>query len=128
MEQDTHLSIDPQLVGRVVLLEPGKSVVTLETISVMAADDTGLVHGGFVFGAADYAAMTAVNHPNVVLGAADVKFLKPVRVGETIEAQARVVTVQGRKRIVEVQAFRGEQAVFSGTFTCFVLEKHVLQA
>ncbi|MEW6261186.1 MAG: hotdog domain-containing protein [Thermodesulfobacteriota bacterium] len=126
MDLHTHLAIDPQLVGRAVLPEAGRSVVTLETIPVMAADETGLVHGGFVFGAADYAAMTAVNHPNVVLGAAEVKFLKPVQVGEVIEARAQVVSEQGRKRVVEVQAFRGEQIVFSGTFICFVLEKHVL--
>jgi len=126
MNLNTHLAIDPQLVGRAVLPEEGKSVVTLETLPVMAADESGLVHGGFVFGAADYAAMTAVNHPNVVLGAAEVKFLKPVRVGETIVARAEVVSEQGKKRLVEVQAFRGEQTVFSGTFTCFVLDKHVL--
>lgn len=126
MNLNTHLAIDPQLVGRAVLPEEGKSVVTLETFPVMAADESGLVHGGFVFGAADYAAMTAVNHPNVVLGAAEVKFLKPIRAGETIVARAQVVSEQGKKRLVEVQAFRGDQAVFRGTFTCFVLEKHVL--
>lgn len=126
MNLNTHLAIDPQLVGRAVLPEEGKSVVTLETLPEMAADESGLVHGGFVFGAADYAAMTAVNHPNVVLGAAEVKFLKPVRAGETIVARAQVVSEQGKRRLVEVQAFRGDQAVFSGTFTCFVLEKHVL--
>jgi acyl-coenzyme A thioesterase PaaI-like protein len=48
----------------------------------MAVDDRGLVHGGFVFGLADHAAMLAVNDPNVVLGAASTRFLKPVRVGE----------------------------------------------
>jgi acyl-coenzyme A thioesterase PaaI-like protein len=44
----------------------------------MAADQRGLVHGGFTFGLADYAAMVAVNDPNVVLGAAEVRFLAPV--------------------------------------------------
>ena len=47
----------------------------------MAADGRGLVHGGFTFGLADFAAMCAVNDPNVVLGAATCKFLAPVQVG-----------------------------------------------
>jgi acyl dehydratase len=34
--------------------------------------------------------MIAVNHPNVVLGAAEVKFLKPVKAGETVIAEAKV--------------------------------------
>ena len=66
----------------------------------MAADDRGLVHGGFIFGMADYAAMVAVNDPLVVLGSAETKFLKPVQVGDTVEAVARVQSESGKKRIV----------------------------
>ena len=92
----------------------------------MAADKSGLVHGGFVFGLADYAAMLAVNHPNVVLGSADVKFLKPVQVGETLEARASVQKADGKKQLVEVVVNQGDKSVFSGWFTCFVLEAHIL--
>ena len=98
----------------------------LTTTEPMAADDSGLTHGGFIFGLADYAAMIAVNHPNVVLGAAEVKFLKPVRTGETVTAAADTVSVAGKKHIVEVAVTRGDTTVFSGTFTCFALDAHVL--
>ncbi|HSF38746.1 MAG TPA: hotdog domain-containing protein, partial [Thermoanaerobaculia bacterium] len=79
----THLAIDRRLVGEPVELGPGTASVALVTVPEMAADERGLVHGGFVFGLADYAAMLAVNHPNVVLGSAETRFLKPVTVGET---------------------------------------------
>jgi len=49
----------------------------------MVVDDHKLVHGGFIFGAADYAAMAAVNDPNVVLGSAEVSFLKPSKSGDS---------------------------------------------
>lgn len=127
MDIQTHRSIDPELVGIASISEEGRSVVTLTTTPRMAADETGLVHGGFVFGAADYAAMTAVNHPMVVLGAADVRFLKPVRVGETLQAHAKVDTIQGKKRQVQVHVYCNAQEVFSGSFICFVLERHVLE-
>jgi len=91
----------------------------------MRVDDSGLVHGGFVFGLADYAAMIAVNHPNVVLGGADVKFLKPIRVNESITAEAKVIKKQGRKRNVQVSVMKGNEKVFEGEFICFVLDKHV---
>lgn len=94
---------------------------------MMAADDSGLVHGGFVFGLADYAAMLAVNHPNVVLGSADVKFLSPVRVGDSLEAQASVQKKDGKKHMVDVVVKNGDKKVFTGRFTCFVLETHVLE-
>ena len=93
----------------------------------MAADERGLVHGGFVFGAADYAAMLAVNDPNVVLGAAETRFLKPVVVGEEVVAEARVESEKGKKRVVEVTVRRGEDEVCQATLTCFVLPQHVLE-
>lgn len=128
MEIITHQAIDPALCGRPISVEQGHSRVSLSTTQNMAADDTGLVHGGFVFGLADYAAMIAVNHPNVVLGAAEVKFLKPVRTQQTLIAEARVEEVQGKKHWVAVSVTLQDdgESVFQGMFTCFVLEKHVL--
>jgi uncharacterized protein (TIGR00369 family) len=89
-------------------------------------DAQGLVHGGFVFGLADYAAMLAVNEANVVLGAAETRFLKPVRRGDHLIAIAQTVGALGRKREVRVEATVRAEKVFEGTFTCFVLERHVL--
>ena len=79
MEARTHLDADPRLCGRPLDLAEGRAQVALDTIDSMVVDRQGLVHGGFVFGLADYAAMLAVNDPNVVLGAAATRFLKPVK-------------------------------------------------
>ncbi|SMP14175.1 Thioesterase superfamily [Desulfurobacterium pacificum] len=127
MEIKTHEKIDKRLCGEPVKLEEGRAEVKLKTVPEMAADEKGLVHGGFVFGQADYAAMLAVNHPNVVLGAANVKFLKPVKVGDILLAKAQVVKEEGKKRIVDVVVERDGEAVFEGEFTCFVLPVHVLE-
>ena len=126
MNINTHQSMDNELCGKPVMVENGKSRVELMTTSRMAADDSGLVHGGFIFGLADYAAMLAVNHPNVVLGGADVKFLKPVKAGESVDAQAEVTSGSGKKQMVSVTVQRGDEVVFQGEFACFVLDKHVL--
>jgi len=126
MEIITHTKISEQLCGKALETKEGFSRVELRTAAEMAADEQGLVHGGFVFGLADYAAMIAVNHPNVVLGAANVKFLKPVRVGQLVTAEARITEHKGKKYTVAVTAAAGEVLVFEGEFTCFVLDKHVL--
>ena len=126
MEINTHHQIDSALCGKPLTLETGFSRVEMIAAPQMAADDSGLVHGGFVFGQADYAAMLAVNHPNVVLGGADVKFLKPVVVGETLVAEAKVEEDTGKKKVVPVVVYRDQEPVFTGTFTCFVLPQHVL--
>lgn len=126
MNIHTHLAIDQGLCGKPKLVENGESCLAFEALPVMAADETGLVHGGFVFGLADYAAMLAVNHPNVVLGSADVKFLSPVQVGDILEAQASVQKKDGKRQMVEVVVKNGDKKVFTGQFTCFVLDTHVL--
>jgi acyl-coenzyme A thioesterase PaaI-like protein len=127
MSIDTHCHIDQSLCGRPLFVENGNSQVELLTTPKMAADERGLVHGGFIFGAADYAAMIAVNHPHVVLGASDVKFLKPVRVGETVMVQAKVQEVKGKKYWVSVSVTKDREEIFQGMFTCFVLDRHVLE-
>jgi acyl-coenzyme A thioesterase PaaI-like protein len=137
----THLEIDRRLCGEP--LDPegtaaGTARVGLTTVPEMAADAAGLVHGGFVFGLADHAAMLAVNHPNVVLGSAAVRFLLPVTVGERLVAEASLAETSGRKSrvLVEVRRLRREAAgpppgasevVMSGELVCFTLDAHVLR-
>lgn len=126
MQIQTHQSINQHLCGKPLHVDEGFSRVELKTTQEMAADTSGLVHGGFIFSLADYAAMIAVNHPNVVLGAADVKFLKPVAVADTVVAEARIEEIQGKKCWVAVSVTKDEQIVFQGMYTCFALAKHVL--
>src|SRR3954469_7688999 len=106
MTPNTHSRIDAALVGVPLALSEGRATVELRTTAAMAVDERGLIHGGFVFGLADYAAMLAVNDPNVVLGGAETRFLKPVRVGERLEARARIEETDGRKNRVKVEVLR----------------------
>jgi uncharacterized protein (TIGR00369 family) len=127
MEPRTHPSIDRRLCGEPLELGEGTARVAFTGLPEMAADDRGLVHGGFVFGLADYAAMLAVNHPHVVLAGAEVRFLKPVAVGERLVAEARVDETDGRKSRVRVEVFRDGEAVMTGDFRCVTLDRHVLE-
>ena len=126
MQIDTHQKIDRTLCGDPIEVGEGYSRITFKATTEMAVDDAGLTHGGFIFGLADHAAMIAVNHPNVVLGAAEVKFLKPVKTGDIVEAEARVIKVSGKKQSVNVDVKQGDEIVFTGVFTCFILDKHLL--
>jgi uncharacterized protein (TIGR00369 family) len=128
VEPRTHLGIDATWCGTPVALREGSAEVELVTLPAMAADDRGLVHGGFVFGLADYAAMLAVNEPHVVLAGAEVSFLKPVRVGERLRAIAAVGDVEGRKHRVHCAVQGPDGDVLQARFTCVVTARHVLDA
>jgi acyl-coenzyme A thioesterase PaaI-like protein len=124
--QNTHPSISEHFVGRIDKLNDGEAWAHLLATEEMLADEHGLIHGGFTFGLADFAAMLAVNDPNVVLGAAHCKFLAPVQLGARMEAHARIDDQKNKKRTVTVTVSVDSKNVFEGEFTCFVLEQHIL--
>lgn len=124
---NTHLKINQGLCGTPVELGEGYAIVSLETKENMTADEKGLIHGGFIFGLADYASMLAVNHPNVVLAKAEVKFLKPVKLGDVMISHAKIQKMENNKYTVEAFVNVGDKKVFEGIFLCVVTPKHVLE-
>ena len=128
-QQQTHKAVSESLVGKAESIEPGKSArASLMTTREMAVDEKGLVHGGFTFGLADYAAMLAVNDPYVVLLASSARFMKPVAVGDRLTAQAKLTGTEDNRRTVlcEVTNQNGTK-VLEAEFLCMVLERHVLE-
>ena len=126
MVPKTHLKIDKRYSGEVIELKEDYARVKLATTSEMILDESGLIHGGFIFSLADYSAMLAINEPTVVLGGANVRFLIPVKEGDELIAEAMLSRVDGKKLIVDVNIKRDSEIIFIGEFYCFVTETHVL--
>jgi uncharacterized protein (TIGR00369 family) len=128
IEQRTHLLASSSYCGKVISISEKFSSVELKTKKTMVVDEKGLIHGGFTFSLADYSAMLAVNHPYVVLHRAEVKFTKPVVLGDTLIARAQVISEDGSKKEVFVEVFKKgtDEKVFEGKFFCVVLDRHVL--
>jgi uncharacterized protein (TIGR00369 family) len=128
MDVRTHKLASSRLVGEPIEIISGEyAKAILKTNTEMAVDSGGLIHGGFAFNLADYAAMIAVNEPNVVLVSSNAHFTKPVRAGEELVAEARVNRVEGRRRFVKVTVSSEKGTVFEGEFLCVVPDRHVLE-
>ncbi len=123
---NTHEKLDSSLCGDVEELKLGYARISLATTEAMRADDVGLVHGGFIFSAADFAAMAAVNERNVVLASSVCQFLAPVRIGDFVIFEARERQKEGRKRSVYVTGSVFDIKVFEGEFKTVVTDNHVL--
>ncbi len=125
----THAAISQRLCGAPVEVRDGFAAVEMEALPEMAADEHGLIHGGFLFGLADHAAMLAIDEPTVVLAGAEVRFLAPVDVGAWLRAEAAVESRDGRKaRVTARVVARDGRELMSGHFLCYVPERHVLAA
>jgi acyl-coenzyme A thioesterase PaaI-like protein len=126
MKLNTHLELDNTLNGKVVELKENYSKVELTTTPLMVADSHGLIHGGFIFCAADFACMAAVNDPFVVLAKSETKFTAPTKLNDIVILEASIKEQNGIKSTVEVIATVEDKIVFKGTFYTASLEKHVL--
>ena len=124
---ETHKEINSHLCGEIEKLEFGYAELRLFTITEMVADNMDLIHGGFIFSAADYAAMLAVNKRNVILVACDAQFLSPAKLGDIIIIKATLRHKQGSKRNVNVIASVGDIKIFEAEFKTVVTERHVLK-
>ncbi|GEM_PF-4241218 len=120
MEQKARLHASRQWVGEPVYIGDGYAEVEFFTFSEMAVEVDGTVNNGFIFGLGEFAAAIAVNIENVFIERAEVEFLKPVRIGERVEATGRVVEKKGERYIVEVEAKSFEGVVMRGRFWCRV--------
>ena len=123
----THEKVNSDLCGQIIKLERGYVEVRLTTTPEMIADDIGLIHGGFIFSAADYAAMLAVNERNVVLVGSDCQFLSPVKFHDEVNVIAKLRHKEGRKRNIHVVAYVLDIKVFEGEFKTVVTDRHVLK-
>ncbi len=123
----THEKIKINLCGTILKLASGYSKTTLQTTKDMILDDLGLIHSGFIFGAADYAAAVAVNEPNVVIIGSRSKFLAPAKIDDLIEFEAKAKFEDSRKREIKVTGHINEIKVYEGVFQAVVLEQHVFK-
>lgn len=123
----THDKIRTNLCGTIIKLTNGYSKTTLQTTKDMILDDLGLIHSGFIFGAADYAAAVAVNEPNVVIIGSRSKFLAPAKLDDLIEFEARAKFEDSRKREIKVIGYINEIKVYEGIFQAVVLEQHIFK-
>lgn len=123
----THTKIDQNICGKLIDLDVGAATVLLETTHQMGVDQYNLVHSGFVFSAAAFAAVAAMNDPNCIVIGADVKFLAPIEVGNEIVFNSKMLQKESKKREVLVTGSVLEIKVFEGLFYLVTFDKHILK-
>ncbi len=119
-------SINQELCGEITYMDGFSVKLVLETVYDMIAEDNGLIHSGFIFSAANYAAMAVVNDKNVVLVASDCQFLSPVKLGDSVEFNGKVRHKEGKKRNIHVVGYVMDIKVFEGEFKTVITENNIL--
>lgn len=126
-ELKTSPNIKLNLSGVVTKLEPGHAKTLFHTHVDMVGDGEGLIHSGFVFSAANYAALASINEVHSVVISSRINFFAPTRLGETIEFDASAHFNESKKREVRVVGKTKDIKVFEGVFQVVVLDDHIFK-
>ncbi len=118
--------INQSLVGSIEDIKEGYAKTLFSAGEEMRVDRRDMVHTGFVFAAADYCCMLAVNDALAVLAGSKVNFLAPMKVGEEAIFEAFTSSNQSRKRNVKVIGYLHDIKFFEGEFAVVVLNNHVM--
>jgi acyl-CoA thioesterase len=122
----SHYEINQSLTGTLEELEEGFAKVLFTATEDMIVDRRGMIHSGFIFGAANYAAMAAVNVSTAILAVSKTNFLAPLSVNDEAYFEATALQKDTRKRNVMVVGYFNNIKFFEGEFTIVVLEHHPL--
>lgn len=116
VQQVRSMLID-DLVGHLEHLDLGceaRSVLSTETS--MAFTRNEIVRGHHIFAQANSLAVAVVDAETALTGSARLRYIRSVKVGENIVAEAVVLRQKKQKSLVRVTSRVGEETVFVGTF------------
>ena len=121
------ISINSTLCGGIINMKPNYAKTALVTSDEMVFDDEKLIHGGFIFGAAEWAAHVAINTQYSVTISAKVNLYAPAKVGDLIEFEAQAYFEESKTREIKVVGTIKDIKVFEGTYQVVILEEHIFK-
>ncbi|RDU59536.1 thioesterase [Helicobacter marmotae] len=119
--------LNANMVGDLLELYRNKALVRFVPSERMIMDENKMIHMGYVFNAASFAAMAAINKKHSVLIAADVKFLAPIELGHEILFKADAIQTDTKKCEVKVEGYLLDIKIFDSIFHIAVFDKKIFK-
>jgi acyl-coenzyme A thioesterase PaaI-like protein len=112
-----------EIVGELIDITLGeRGISILETTENMVFERSRVVRGQFIFAQAESLAIALVDADVVLTGLANVKFKRPVTLGEKLVAKGEVIRKRGTHFVVLVEAKVGSEKIFRGKFSVFAVD------
>ncbi len=110
------------IIGKIIHLNIGyEGISTLDTNLDMSFSQSAVVRGNYIFAQANSLAAAVVDAPIAMTDTVNIKFHRPVRVGEQLICKGKAMTDyienEGtRQYSVQINTWSNEDKVFEGTF------------
>ncbi|WP_041276600.1 transcription factor FapR [Desulfosporosinus acidiphilus] len=115
---------DQEVIGELqelVIGERARSAMTIEESMVLAK--ARVARGHYLFAQANSLAIALVDAPVALTGSVELKFIRPVQLGELVVAEGKVSQRKGDKYWVEVLLLVNTEVVLRGQWILFAKEK-----
>lgn len=112
-----------EVIGELIEVQLGRAGLSiLDATEAMCFAKTHIVRGHHIFAQANSLAVAIIDAPVALTGSVEMRFLRPISVGERLVAKAEVKSADGRKFSVDVHTKVGSEEVFAGRFVIFAIE------
>lgn len=111
-----------EVIGDVIDLQLDKSGISMfEIREEHVFSRTKIARGHHIFAQANSLAIAVINNEMALTAAADIRFIRSVKLGEKCIAKAYVKSISGQKGKAKVEVFTyvGEETVFQGNFLIY---------
>ncbi len=115
---------DQEVIGELqelVIGERARSTMVIEETMVLAK--ARVARGHYLFAQANSLAIALVDAPMALTGSVELKFIRPVRLGEVVVAEGKVTKRKGDKYWVDVLLQANTEAVLRGHWVLFARER-----
>lgn len=119
---------DQEVIGELqelVIGERACSTMGIEESMVLAK--ARVARGHYLFAQANSLAIALVDAPMALTGSVELKFIRPVQLGELVVAEGRVIKRKGNKYWVDVALMVNTEVVLQGKWVLFAKEREDVQ-
>ncbi|RDU70095.1 thioesterase [Helicobacter cholecystus] len=127
IELQTCTALKSELCGSIVKMTYEEVITKFVPTKQMISDESNLIHSGFIFNAANYAAMCLANQPHAITIGSEVEFLAPVEFEQEMMFLATIKQSNSKKFEISVKGTLLDIKIFEGTFHIAVFEKQLFK-
>lgn len=120
-------SLKSEMCGSIIKMTYEEVITKFVPTKQMISDESNLIHSGFIFNAANYAAMCLVNQPHAITIGAEVEFLAPVEFEQEMMFLATIKQSNAKKFEINVKGTLLDIKIFEAIFHIAVFDKQLFK-
>lgn len=120
-------ALKSELAGSILKMTYEEVITKFVPTKQMISDESNLIHSGFIFNAANYAAMCLVNQPHAITIGAEVEFLAPVEFEQEMMFLATIKQSNAKKFEISVKGTLLDIKIFEAVFHIAVFDKQLFK-